>query len=140
MNKNYYKSIAKKNISYIFKINNQNVLKEKPYNDENVYIQINFNAFNCEEGIINEYLLMNRENSKILTNNLRIFNIDLAKLDTVKYTQSVNKELITCLKLIKSKQEAELDEIAKNNKVLKGVVNMVKECSEDNNIIGLYDA
>jgi predicted transposase/invertase (TIGR01784 family) len=69
----------------------------------------------------------------------RIYNINLAKLANNEYTESVDKELLTLLKVMEVKTISELKTTSKGNTILESVCKSMIEYSKDDAIVGLYD-
>jgi predicted transposase/invertase (TIGR01784 family) len=69
----------------------------------------------------------------------RIYNINLAKLANNEYTESVDKELLTLLKVMEVKTTSELETTSKGNTILESVCKSMIEYSKDDAIVGLYD-
>ena len=139
MNKFYHKYTLFRNLTYLYKISLKDIKKGIPYNNEKTYIQINFNNYNSGNRLVNKYCYREIKMEDILIDNFIVYNIDLAKLSNIKYTESVNKKLVQYLKVITCNSVDELNELAKDDQILKGVVNMAEEKSLDNEIRGGYN-
>jgi predicted transposase/invertase (TIGR01784 family) len=137
----YRKGIIAKNTSYAINIYSNYLVNGGEYNDDIGVIQIDFNNFDVasDDGIINKYLMMNEHNSKVLTEMLKIYNINLAKIEKIKYTKSVDGELLSFLKLMKAKNVQELENYSKGNPILERVCEDMIKYSKDENLIGVYD-
>src|SRR5574344_2754762 len=138
---NYKVGTLIKNTSYIFGIYKNMFKVGKEYIDDTLVIQINFNNFDTkiDEELVNEYLIMHTKSHEVLTNMVKIYNINLVKLEKEEYTKSVNKELVDFLKIMKAKTMAELKDISHRDKVLKEVASIMVDYSKMVNTIGLYD-
>ena len=139
MNKFYHKYVSFRNLLYLYKISLKDVKNGEPYDDKKGYVQINFNNFNSGDKIVNKYVYREVEMGDILINNFTIYNINLVKIRNIKYTESVNKKLVQYLKFMTSKDINELNELAKDDEVLKGGLEMLKEKSQDEEIRGGYN-
>jgi predicted transposase/invertase (TIGR01784 family) len=138
---NYKSGVLTKNTSYLFNIYNNNIKYGEDYDEEKIALQINFNNFDLasDNGIVNRYAILNEANGKPLTKMFKIYNINLAKIDNVEYTESVDKELLTLLKVMKVKTTSELETTSKGNNILESVCKSMIEYSKDDAIVGLYD-
>jgi predicted transposase/invertase (TIGR01784 family) len=138
---NYKSGVLTKNTSYLFNIYNNNIKYGEDYDEAKVALQINFNNFDLpsDDGIVNRYAILNEANGKPLTKMFRIYNINLAKLANNEYTESVDKELLTLLKVMEVKTANELETTSKGNTILESVCKSMIEYSKDDAIVGLYD-
>src|SRR5574344_919080 len=138
---NYKVGTLIKNTSYIFGIYKNMFKVGKEYIDDTLVIQINFNNFDTkiDEELVNEYLIMHTKSHEVLTNMVKIYNINLVKLEKEEYTKSVNKELINFLKIMKAKTIRELKKISGEDKILEKVASEMINYSMDKHMIGLYD-
>ncbi|MEG1648175.1 MAG: PD-(D/E)XK nuclease family transposase, partial [Bacilli bacterium] len=143
MNKDYYKGILDKNNFYHNKILGEIYNSKDNYLEEIKVIQINFDNYTISKknNIVNKYMIMNTETNEVETDNYEKYHIDLVKLKEECYNKN-NKGLTPlekgCLILIEE-SEAKLEEFAKGNNMMEETVRKIKNLSDDDFIIGLYD-
>lgn len=139
LNKYYYKGVMKKNMPYIFNIDGEDALGEGSKKGVKIEIQILFNDYECESKLITKEEFIGGDESENFIYSVIVYTIDLTKLNYVKYTKGVNKELIQYLKVMASNNESELDELVKENGDLQGVVKMIKKYSQDKKVLNIYN-
>ena len=134
MNKDYYETILKKNSNYISKVKAESLKSGEDYKEQKQIIQINFDNYHIYKGdkIIYEFKMLEIDTLEEEYEGESIsYHIDLENL------KSYNKEEL--------KQLLELF-VSENVENLRGIdimdeaINELEILSQDENIIGLYDA
>ncbi len=144
-NKDYYKGVFTKNKTYTYQIGSKLYNKNEGYAKEKSVIQINFDNFylfdNKQE--IYEFVMMEKTTHEIHKEiNYSIYHVCLPYIKDECYDKDV-RELSKferyCLMLIAETTEY-TKKLVGDDEVMKKVGKRLEQLSEDENIIGLYDA
>ena len=90
LNNTNYQGLRKRNLAYVELLGGHQYKKEKGKSSKDIYknikgtLQINLNGFGNTERLINRYRLISEETKDIFSENLRIDNVDMSKIN-VKY-------------------------------------------------------
>lgn len=144
MNNEYYKGVLNKNTSYLNKIRGDSYNKGDNYLDIERVIQINIDNYTKYNGnkLLYEFSMREKETGEIEQNNLISYHIDLAYLNDKCYTIDEIKKMSELEKMsliFLEKQEDELNMI-RGEKGMEEAINELELLSNDEKIIGLYDA
>ena len=135
MNKDYYKAILIKNSDYRSKLISESLKSGESYKSQKQVIQINFDNYSRYRGnkIIYEFKMLDKDTQEEEYPGSSIsYHIDLEKLKS--YNE--DSELINLLRLFISENVEELG----GSKEMDEAIEELERISQDENIIGLYDA
>lgn len=143
MNNEYYKGVLNKNTSYLNKIRGDSYNKGDNYLDIERVIQINIDNYTKYNGnkLLYEFSMREKETGEIEQNNLISYHIDLAYLNDKCYTIDEIKKMseLEKMSLIFLEKQEELNMI-RGEKGMEEAINELELLSNDEKIIGLYDA
>ena len=133
-NKKYYKGLLERNHIYYSKLISNSLSINDSYKNTLAVTQINFNNFavNKSRLVINEYLVMEKNNLDI---ELELFKKFHMNLDRIKKKCHNNNKKLTAFKrylaIMIIEEKSMLKKIAKGNRVLERVVERIMEINEN---------
>ena len=133
-NKKYYKGLLERNHIYYFKLISNSLSINDSYKNTLAVTQINFNNFavNKSRLVINEYLVMEKNNLDIELELFKKFHMNLDRIKKKCYNN--NKKLTIFeryLAIMIIEEKSMLKKIAKGNRVLERVVERIMEINEN---------
>jgi hypothetical protein len=136
----YYKNLIYRNNNYLSRIQSDIILKTKGYDTSNFSIQISFNFVHyIGKKLINKYATLEVNDLERYPDNREIYEIELVFLDNFDYTQSKEGEkFYKCMKFLVCESYDEMEELVKEEPLLKEVFDMIKLWAEDENGIAVY--
>ncbi len=140
MNTSYYPEYKIKNSEYAHIIASQAFEKGEKY-DNRFVCQINlddFDVYGLDE-LIYEIRLMEVKYHLIEDKNYALYHINLSKIKNLCYTNDDRKELVNILKIFKTTNIEELDNL-RSEDYMDEAINEIKRICQDDRIIGLYNA
>ena len=142
MNTNVNKYLIDRNVFYMFKVMSHDMRKGNMYNTLNRHIQINIDCEGKHIKPIERYSLMEREKHKILTDKIEIVRVNLPYYVEKCYNEDVRKldYKDRFLGLIGIDSNELLKSLTKGDKNMEDIVSKVESFSDDEEIIGAYDA
>ena len=142
INSDLSRRILERNMLFLFKIMANDVKISEEYKDLSSFIQINLNSEDNYKKSFEEYLLMEKKNHNILTDKLKIYQINLSFYTHRCYTSSTLDKLSDFEKLmglIGSKTQEEYDIFTKEEGMLKDIMSTADKFRDDSEIIEMYD-
>lgn len=144
MNKDYYEGIFLKNTAYVQKIASTMYNTGEDFNSENKIYQINFDNFDYfgDNQEIYEFIMKERRTNRIKDENYIDFHINLEYIYNLCYNKPIeelSKFERYCL-LLKADNKEFAEKISGDDKIMSRVRNKIEDLSEDEKMIGLYDA
>ena len=136
------KEILDRNLFYMCRMVSSSLRPMMHYNEFKKHIQINFDRDGYHERPIMRYSMMDKETKSLLSDKLEIIRIDVPYFYNKCYNNDV-KDLNSFDKFIglfdmKDKNIAK--KLIKGDKNMEDIYDKMEEYSEDNEIIGAYDA
>ena len=142
MNTNVNKYLINRNLFYMFKIISEDRKKGSLYNELSRYIQINIDCEGKHSKPIMRYKLREEEIKEILTEKIEIIRVDLPYYVKKCYNEDANnldyKDKFIGMLGIEEREK--LKEIIKGEKNMEDIMKNVEEFSEEEEILGAYDA
>ena len=142
MNTNVNKGLINRNLFYMFKIMVQNRKKGSMYKNLEKHIQINFDCEGYHKEPIMRYKLMDEKTKDILTDKIEIIRIDVPYFVEKCYNEDVKeldyKDRFIGLIGIEDREFAK--SITKGDVSMEEIMKKVEDFSDDDEIIGAYDA
>jgi len=144
MNKDYYDGLFLKNTAYTQKIASTMYNVGEDFDGENKIYQINFDNFDHfgDKQEIYEFIMKERTTNRIKDENYIEYHINLEYIYNLCYTKEV-KELSKferyCL-LLKADNKEFAEKVSGDDRIMSKVRNKIEVLSEDEKMIGLYDA
>lgn len=142
MNTNVNKYLIDRNLFYMFKIMSKNIKKGKFYNEFNKHIQINIDCEGNHVKPIETYKILEQEKYKLLTDKIEIIRVDLPYYVKKCYNEDVKKldYKDKFIGLIGIEDRILAKSITKGEKDMEDILNKVEDFSDDEEILGAYDA
>ena len=142
MNTNVNKYLIARNLRYLFKNIGQGLKKGNTYEKLQKYIQINIDCEGKHVKPIETYKIMEIEKHKTLTEDIEIVRVDLPYYVKKCYNESASrleyKDKFIGLIGIEDRRLAE--NITKGDASMEEILKKVEEFSDDEEILGAYDA
>ena len=142
MNTNVNKYLINRNLFYMFKIISKDRKRGSLYNELNRHIQINIDCEGKHKEPIMRYRLIDEKTKEELTNKIEIVRVDLPYYVKRCYNKNV-KELDykdKFIGMIGIEEKSKLEKIIKGEKKMEEIMKRVEEFSDDEEILGAYDA
>ena len=142
MNTNVNKYLIDRNVFYMFKIMSKNMRKGRLYNELNKHIQINIDSEGKHEKPIETYKIIEEEKHKVLTDKIEIIRVDLPYFVEKCYNLDVSEldYKDKFLGLIGIEDRCLAKRITEGEKDMEEILDRVEDFSEDEEILGAYDA
>ena len=142
MNTNVNKYLIDRNIFYMFKIMSSDMKKGSLYSSLNKHIQINIDCEGKHIKPIERYSLMERENYKILTDKIEIVRVNLPYYVEKCYNEDAKKldYKDKFIGIIGIENNNLLKSLTEGDKSMEEIASKVEDFSNDEEIIGAYDA
>ena len=144
MNKDYYDGLFLKNTAYTQKIASTMYNVGEDFDSENKIYQINFDNFDYFEDNqeIYEFIMKERTTNRIKDENYVEYHINLEYIYNLCYNKPINElsKLERYCLLLKADNKEFADKISGDDKIMSKVRNKIEDLSEDEKMIGLYDA
>ena len=139
MNKEYYDGLFVKNGTYLNHIESSQFERGDVYLDYKAIIQINFDNFQKYKGdkLIYEFMMREKETNEIETDLIKSYHINLSYLKNRCYNKCSEIEK-TCILFLEDLEKYKLD--IKEDEIMEKAYETLEEISNDEKIIGLYDA
>ncbi len=144
LNKEYYDGVFDKSNAYFYRLSDNLYKRGKSYLESGKIIQINFNDFYYFENNQEIYKFVYKEDTtnEILKESEIKYHVNLAYIHDTCYNKSVKSlskfERYCLLLMAETKEFART--IAGDDKIMKKVSKRLEELSNDEEIMGLYDA
>ena len=142
MNTNVNKYLIDRNVFYMFKVMSHDMRKGNMYNTLNRHIQINIDCEGKHIKPIERYSLMEREKHKILTDKIEIVRVNLPYYVEKCYNEDVKKldYKDKFIGIIGIENNNLLKSLTEGDKSMEEIASKVEDFSNDEEIIGAYDA
>ncbi len=142
MNSSYYHELFIKNNRYINKIGGDSFDKGEDYLEMEDITQINFDDFNKYSGgkLVYEFSMYEIDTKEIEEEGLKSYHVDLDYLRNKCYNEEELNELEEMLQLFIVKSVDELRGDIYMEPYMQGALQELERISQDEKIIGLYDA
>ena len=142
MNTNVNKYLINRNLFYMFKIICKDKKRGSLYNKLNKHIQINIDCEGYHKKPIMKYKIMESETGEILTDKIEIIRVDLPYFVNKCYNKDVTEldYKDKFIGMIGIEDKKVLQNITKGEKNMKEIVKKVEDFSDDEEILGAYDA
>ncbi len=124
------KNAYNKSFSYMNRLFDENVAKEKNYKDAKMVISLNlikgnFRRINNE--LVNKYHFCNSKSGKVIDNgNTILYLVRLDKVKNIQYTKN-EERFITWLRVINAKTLEEMEQLVKGDKIMEETMKFVAE-------------
>ena len=142
MNTNVNKYLIDRNVFYMFKIMSKDMKKGNLYSKLNKHIQINIDCEGYHKKPIMKYKLIEEECSEVLTDKIEIIRVDLPfyveKCYNLDASKLDYKDRLIGLIGIEDRNLA--SKIIKGDMKMEDIYKKVEDFSEDEEILGAYDA
>ena len=104
-------------------------------------IQINLNNFNFKNNkdVLEEYVITNTKNGKMLTDDIKIYNIYIPLIKKKLYNKDKLSKFEKLLLVFNEKDESLLKELYEGDRIMEEYVKDAYDASQEEEIIGLYD-
>jgi len=142
MNTNVNKYLINRNLFYMFKIMSKDKKRGNLYNELNKHIQINIDCEGYHKKSIMKYKIIEEEVREILTDKIEIIRVDLPYFVNKCYNEDV-AELDykdKFIGMIGIEDKKMLQNITKGEKKMEKIMKKVEDFSDDEEILGAYDA
>lgn len=144
MNKDYYDGLFLKNTAYVQKVASSMYSTGEDFSSEFKIYQINFDNFTRFKGKkeIYKFIMKEEDTNEVLDEYYINYHVDLEYIYNTCYNKSVNelsKFERYCLMLMADTKEF-ASKISGDDKIMNKVKNKIEVLSEDEKMIGLYDA
>ena len=140
MNESYYEGIIEKNNSYLFRMLGDRFNKGENYIDGKKIIQINIDNYKKYKGDKLLYRFTIKEDETLETENYESYHISLPYLKEKCYNKEKLSRLEKLCEIFLFDDAKEAYKITGDDNVMKKAVRTLEELSQDENIVGLYDA
>ena len=142
MNNIYYKGIIEKNNSYTFKILGDRYAKGEDYINLKKVYQINIDNYEIypESKLLYKFKIVEESGKYLETENYESYHLNLEYLRKKCYNNCKLTRLEHLCKLFFITNKEEAEELAKEDDIMEKAVNKLYELSEDEKLMGLYDA
>ena len=140
MNASYYEGIIEKNNSYLFRMLGDRFNKGENYIDGKKIIQINIDNYKKYKGDKLLYRFTIKEDETLETENYESYHISLPYLKEKCYNKEKLSRLEKLCEIFLFDDAKEAYKITGDDNVMKKAVRTLEELSQDENIVGLYDA
>lgn len=127
---------------FLFKVMANDVKVKEDYKDLSNFVQINLNSEDNLKKSFEEYLLMEKNSHEILTQKLKIYQINLSFYTHKCYTSSrLNKlsDFEKLMGLIGAKTQNEYDIFVNEKGMLKDIMSIADEFRDDSEMIEMFD-
>ena len=142
MNTNVNNYLIDRNIFYMFKIMSKNMRKGRLYSEFNKHIQINIDCEGKHIRPIERYKIIEEEKHKVLTDKIEIVRVDLPYYVEKCYNEDASKldYKDKFIGLIGIEDRVLAKSITKGEKDMEDILDKVEDFSDDEEILGAYDA
>ena len=144
MNKDYYDGLFLKNTAYTQKIASTMYNVGEDFDSENKIYQINFDNFDHfgDNQEVYEFIMKERTTNRIKDENLIEYHVNLEYIYNLCYNKQVEElsEFERYCLLLKAETREFENKISGDDKIMNRVKNKIETLSEDEKMIGLYDA
>ena len=142
MNASYYEGIIEKNNSYLFRMLGDRFNKGENYIDGKKIIQINIDNYKKYKGdkLLYRFTIKEDETLELETENYESYHISLPYLKEKCYNKEKLSRLEKLCEIFLFEDVKEAYKITGDDNVMKKAVRTLEELSQDENIVGLYDA
>lgn len=142
MNASYYEGIIEKNNSYLFRMLGDRFNKGENYIDGKKIIQINIDNYKKYKGdkLLYRFTIKEDETLELETENYESYHISLPYLKEKCYNKEKLSRLEKLCEIFLFDDAKEAYKITGDDNVMKKAVRTLEELSQDENIVGLYDA
>ena len=142
MNTNVNSYLIERNLNYMIKIMNKDMKRGNMYNRLNRHIQINIDCEGYHELPIMKYKILEEETKKALTDKIEIIRVDLSYFVEKCYNEDADKldYKDKFIGMIGITDKDLLENITKGEKNMEEIKRIVEDFSDDDEILGAYDA
>ena len=142
MNTNVNSYLIERNLNYMIKIMNKDMKRGNMYNRLNKHIQINIDCEGYHELPIMKYKILEEETKKALTDKIEIIRVDLSYFVEKCYNEDANEldYKDKFIGMIGISDKNLLENITKGEKNMEEIKRKVEDFSDDDEILGAYDA
>ncbi len=142
MNSSYYEGIIEKNNNYLFRILGDRFHKGDNYFNSKKVIQINIDDFQKYTGdkLIYKFQIKEEETLELETENYESYHICLPYLKKKCYNEKKLNRLEKMCKIFLLDNIEEAYQLTGDDKIMERAIQTLEELSQDDSIIGLYDA
>lgn len=142
INTNFGKTVINRNLLYLCRVVSRNLKSKDKYSKLNRHIQIKFNANGGKKDPFRIYQLINKNNIKdVLTDLITIYEISIPYYLDMCYTKDEKKlsKKEKIIGIIGCREKSVYTKLIGDDDIMKDIENKVRNYSEDDEIVGLYD-